>query len=150
MQHIVAHKQQSFKDRPPQCFGDAEVRDHRGARRRRDVLRLDVAVHNPTGGRVRQRLRDVPEDRLRLGDRKRSTLEPRAQALAVHIRHGTPRQSVHVAGRDDSDDVWLLKCPGERDLALKALSAQTRRQVWRKHLHYHAPAETRLLGHEHA
>jgi len=55
-----------LRDRPR----DPEVRNQRVPGRQQDVLRFDVAVHDPVAVRISQRLRDLPRDPQRLVHRE--------------------------------------------------------------------------------
>lgn len=77
--------------------------------------------------RVRERLQYVAENADDFGDGERAAAEPRAERLAVHVRHRIEGEAFRVAGREDRNDVGLLQ-PGDGfDFALEAVDADALR-----------------------
>ncbi len=82
--------------------------------------------------------------------------EPRAERLAVDVRHRIVRErGIAVARRNlacinDGDNVGLLQLRGEFDLALEPLGAQADGQLMGENLDNHGAAEARLFGHKNA
>jgi hypothetical protein len=86
--------------------GDAEVGDDGAPARQQDVVRLEVAVHDPGGVRVAQRLCDLPANvgHARPGQ-ARVPADLRAQGGAGDEFHNDPGRAVvfdHVVDRDDA------------------------------------------------
>ena len=132
-------------------LGDAEVGDDRRAAGEQDVLRLDVAVHDAVRVRVLERARHVAQHRHgRVRREPPVAAEPRAQRLALDERHRVVRQPVALPGGEHRHDVRVLQPRGDADLAREPLGAHPLGELGREHLHDDAPAERRLLGHEHA
>ena len=136
--------------RGAQRLGDPEIGDHRRAAREQDVLRLDVAVHDPLGVGVGQRPRDIAQDADRLGHGETYARgKPRPEGLAAHERHRVVGQASRLAGGENRDDVRLLQPCGELYLAREALGAQALRQPGSDHLDHHLAAERGLVGDKH-
>ena len=123
-------------------LGDPEVGDHGAAAGQQHVVRLDVAVHDATIMRIRERRRDLAQQADRLAERQLAMpREPCAQRLAFHQRHGEVRQAVRVARREQWHDVRVLQSRRERDLSLEALQRHLADHVFRQHLHHHSATE---------
>ena len=87
-----------------------------------------------------------------VGDRQAAlALEPVLERLALDERHREVHESVRrFAGGHHRHDVRMAERCGESRLLMEALDAQSRAELGRQHLHHDAPAESHLLGDEHA
>src|SRR5262249_36970162 len=130
-------------------FRNSKIGDGRAATTQKDVVGLDVAVHDAAFVCIRECFGDVTQHTHRLCDRQRpGSREPAAQTLALPERHRVVGYDVDVAGRVNRYDVRVLKPRGDENLAIESLDAHARDEVRRQNFHYHAPAERRLLGDE--
>jgi len=95
-----------------------EVRDDRLPGLNENVLGLEVAVNDAARVRVVERVGDSDRDAHRLVDRELLlTLEPMPQALAFDVRHDVVQQPARFAGIEQRQQVGMLKCRGDADLA---------------------------------
>jgi hypothetical protein len=107
--------------------GDAEIGDPRVAPRKEDVLGLDVAMHDAILVSAIQRVRHLPGELDRVLEGEGTlTLEPVAQALPLHIRHGVPELTRILPGVEHRKDVRVVQPGGEPDLAKEPLGPESR------------------------
>jgi hypothetical protein len=89
---------------------DAEVGNCGSAGREKNVVGLDVAMHDAALVCVRERARDVLEDRDRFAHRHRALCrEARPEGLSFDIRHDEERQTGRLARAQYADDVRVLQ-----------------------------------------
>ena len=94
-------------------FGDAEVEDFDEAiRAHHDVLRLDVAVDDPSLMRRGQGAGDLQRDVERVGEPKPPAPHTPAQGNAVNELGGDEVSAAHVTDLVDGDDVRMVKGGG--------------------------------------
>jgi hypothetical protein len=132
---------------------DPEVGDQHAARRAldEDVLRLDVAVHDPVRVRVGQRPRGLAEQPHDLTRRRpAATLDPFGQRLAVDVRHREIRERAGLVGVQRRHDVrvrQLRRRPrlAEEPLAVRGVGGPRARQ----HLDRHRPLEPEVAREQH-
>jgi hypothetical protein len=114
---------------------DAEVGHHRVTAGEENVLRLDVAVHDPSLVRVGQRAGDLAPDAHRFFDREPVVRrQPLPQRLTLDEGHDVVQLVRHLAGIVDRQDVRMLQAGRELDLAQEALRADRVRQLRMEHL----------------
>jgi hypothetical protein len=120
---------------------DPEVRHHGLAPREQDVLRLHVAVdHAPAVG-VGQGGRHVAGDAGRVLERQLAfAVQPRAQRLALDVRHHVVENAPLPARVVERQDVRMAELGGDLDLAQEALGAHLERQLGPQHLDGHLAA----------
>jgi hypothetical protein len=109
--------------------------------------------------RIRECARHILQDAHGAPDREPAVaLDPAAQRLALHERHREVGHAhalrVIVVRRDvtrgqHADDVRMLQCGGEHDLALEAVDGNGSRELRRQHLHDDATAEGGVERNEH-
>ena len=87
---------------------NTKVGDDGGVARKENVVRLDIAMHHAAFMRVGQCARDIAQDAEHFRNGDWSASQPRAEALAFHIRHGVVRNAVDVTGCEYRYDVGLL------------------------------------------
>ena len=128
---------------------DAEVRHHRRAPGTKNVLGLDVTMHDAVRVRVFERRRHVAQHRQRLVERERASVHPHAERLAAHERHAVVRQSLGRDARGEHrHDVGLLQRGREPDLAREAVGAQSFGQLRREHLEHDVALKRHVARHE--
>ena len=132
-------------------LGDPEVGHHGRALAEQHVLRFDVAVHDATTVRVRERPRDVAHHIHDVRDRERPVDDAIAQRRAAHEWHDVVRHTARGdAVAEYGNDVWLLQRRGELDLPRETLGTETLRQLPRQHLDHHLALQPEVTGEEHA
>jgi len=132
-------------------FGDAEVRDHRGAAREQHVVGLDVAVHDAAIVRVRERARHVTENAHGFAGRERAAFaEPCAETFSLDERHREVQNALRVPGIQHRYDIGLLQRRGDPDFALESLGAEAGSELRGKNFDHDAAAESPLFGDEDA
>jgi hypothetical protein len=82
-------------------LGDAKVGDHRRASREEHIVRLDVAMYDPSVVRKRERTRHLAQHALY------------GQRFALHVWHREVRQPARVVGGDQRHDVRVLPLCGQ-------------------------------------
>jgi hypothetical protein len=127
-------------------FRDSEVRDRARAAGKKNVVRLDVAMHDAVGLRVCECLRDVGENADDFRNRQRSSCEPRPKRLALHERHHVIRQSIDFARAEHRHDVRMLQSCRELDFALEPLGVDSRCELREQHLEHDRAFERVVLG----
>ena len=109
--------------------GDAEVGHQRAAVVQQDVLRLDVALHDPPAVRVVERAGDLGGDAHRVGNRELLlAVQPVAQRLALHVRHHIEEEAVGLARVVQRKDMRMLQIRRDLDLGEKPVGADHRCQ----------------------
>src|SRR5689334_3825008 len=99
----------ALRHRDVDRFRDAQISDDRDAARENDVVRLDIAMHDAFGMRVRERRGNIAENVYRIFDRELTALdESFAQRLTANEWHRVVRQPVDVARREYRHDVRML------------------------------------------
>ena len=147
----VTRRRPGGQERRGHRLGDPEIGDDRRPVRQEHVVGLDVAVDHAVGVGVAQGPRDVAKDAHRLGDGERRLLaDPAAQRLAGDERHGVVRHPGGVPGREERDDVGLLKRRRQLDLPLETIQAHLGRDVGREHLDDDLAAQPLLPREENA
>ena len=76
-----------------------------------------------------ERTRHVSENRDRVIERHRPALNSLAERRALDPRHRVVRHAVRIAGRQQRNDVRVLKSSGRADLALEPLNGVLRHDV---------------------
>ena len=106
---------------------DAEVGEHRLAFLKQDVLRLDVAVHQPLSVRVVERARDLLGDRERLVEAELVlALQLVPQRLAADVRKHVVQHAVRVARVDERQNVRMIEPRRDLDLGEEPFGAEHR------------------------
>jgi hypothetical protein len=99
--------------------------------------------------RVGKRIGQVVQHSNRVVDREpRRAEQPRAERLALDIRHCEIQNAVCLTGRQHRDDVRVLKLGDYLDLATEPLDVHTG-ELRVKHLHDHPTIERTLASEEH-
>jgi hypothetical protein len=130
-----------------QCAGDPEVGDKRVAAAQEDVLRLDVAMDDPTAVRVVEGVRHFTRDAQRFVDGQLSlALQPIAQRFSLDVRHREPEIACRFARVVYRQDVRMLQARREHDFLLEAFGAERRRDFGVQHLERHRPVVLEVVG----
>ncbi len=130
----------------------AEVGDHGVSAIDEDVRRLYITMYDAVRVRVGQCVGNFADERDDVTDRKATfALEAALERLALDERHREVHESVRgIAGGHHGNDVRMAERCRESRLLMEALDAQSGAELGRQHLHHDAPAESNLLGDEHA
>ena len=114
-----------------------------------DVLRFDVAVHDPEAVGVAQRVGDfprnlegVPQGKLFLSG------EPVTQRLALDVRHNVVEQPARLTRVEKGKNVRVIQPGGDRDLAEEPLGAEGRCQLRLEHLQRDGAIVLQVVGPE--
>ena len=100
-----------------------------------NVLGLEVAVDHAVRVRVVERAGDGDRDADRFVDRQLLlALEPRAERLALDVRHHIEEQPVGVARVEQRQQVRVLEVRGDLDLAEEPLDAEHGAELRIEHL----------------
>jgi len=130
-------------------FGDAEVGDEGVPSGEQDVVRLDVPVNHPLAVGIRESVDHLTQDSYGFGDRQLTTLgELGAQRFALDEGHGVPEQVAGGAGRQQWDDMRMLKPGGELNFAAEAILVDAGRHLRRKDLDDDLAAQGDFVGEE--
>ena len=114
---------------------DAEVHDQRVATGEHHVVGLDVAMDHAERVRVRERVGHLAEDAHRLGDRKLAdTIEPRAQRLAVDVRHHVEEKALDGARVVEGQDMRVRQLGRDFDFPEKSLGSERGGELGTEHL----------------
>jgi len=89
-------------------LGHPEVGDQRMAATQQDVVRLDVAMHDPMAVGAGQRIHHLPDDPHRLVDRQFPFAgEPMAERLPLDVGHDIVDESIGLARVVQGEDVGV-------------------------------------------
>ena len=115
-----------------------------------DILRLDVAVHDPLGMGVAQRGGDLPADPQRVREVELPLPgHPGPERLALDVGHGVVGQPVGGARVEQRQDVGVLEPGGDLDFAEEALRPQRLGQGGMQHLERDRARVPKILGQVH-
>src|SRR4051812_8961887 len=104
-------------------------------------------MHHAVLVRVRERGRYLSQKPYGIVDWKLTLVrQMNLQRLTLDKRHYEVGESVDLTGREQGNDVRMLKPGGYLDLALESLLSHPARHLLRQHLHDHFPAEILFLG----
>ena len=144
--HVLwrAERQPRLRDALParvahrQC--DPEVGDHGLAGLHQDVLGLEIAVDHAVLVCIGQRACDGGRDPHGVAHRELLlAVEPRAQRLALHIRHDIKEEPASLATVEQRQQIRMLQVRGDLDLAQEPLDAEHRAEFRLEHLEGDAP-----------
>ena len=96
--------------------GDAEVAHHRMAGLEKDVLRLDVAMHDVPAVSVGQGVRHLARDAQRLLERELPLADQAIAQRLPHVRHHVIQETAGLPGVVQWQDVRMGEPGGEVDL----------------------------------
>ena len=103
-------------------LGNAKTRQHGVARFEKNVLWLDVSVHNVASVSKAQCIRDLTSDVERVRKRKLLlAVEPVSQRLALDIWHHVEEEAVRLARIEQRKNVRMCKGCCHLDLAEEPL-----------------------------
>src|SRR5688500_10037600 len=126
-----------------QQLGEAEVQDlDPSIGVDEDVLRLEIAVHDAPGVRRGEALGDLARPVERPAQRRRTTLEPGAQALSVEELRHQVRRAVSRSQVVEDEDVGMIEGARRARLLLEAAQpVGVAGQRCRQHLERYLPAQ---------
>ena len=143
----AGRRQPRAHDRIGKRFRDPEVGHHRVAPFEQNVFGLDVAVHDPTRVRRRQRVEGLARDQHRIGHRQRPFAQQScAQRLSRDERHGIPQERIVAPGGEHGHDMRMLQHRDRANLQAESLGAGSDRVLQVEHLYYDLAIERRIAG----
>ena len=109
---------------------NAEIGHQRGAILQQDVLRLDIAMHDPLPVRMLQRTRRFAGDTHSFLDRQLAFLRhARAERLSPDVGHDVVQQSVRGSRVEQRQNVRMLQFRRRLDLGQESLGTERRAKV---------------------
>ena len=112
-----------------------------------NVLRLDVAVHDPLVVRVREGIGDLAGDPEGVLERKLLfAVDSRPQRFTLHVRHHIVEHPCRFARIEQREYVGMVQSGGEGDLAKKALGAERPSQLRLEHLEGDGTIVLQIMG----
>jgi hypothetical protein len=121
------------------------------ARRKKDVLRLDVAVNDSAAVRTRQRVGNLRSNAKRIRNRQ-TTFAPYAlaQTFTLDEGHRIVKQTASLSRGQEGQDVGMLQPRNDLDLTLESLGVDGAGEISWEQFDHHFPAEPYFLGEENA